>query len=46
MNWFKKLMEKWTCKHEWDIAAKTIYLDGDRYMLICRKCGKIKTKWV
>ena len=46
MSWFKKLMEKWACKHEWKIVAKTIYLDGDRYMLVCKKCGKIKTKWV
>lgn len=43
MSWFKLLMEKWACKHEWEIAAKSNYLDGDNYMLICKKCGKIKT---
>lgn len=46
MTWFKMILEKLSCKHEWQIAAKTIYLDGVKYMLICKKCGKIKTKWV
>lgn len=47
MEWFKKLIDKWTCKHEWEITAKSRYsYGGDRYMLICKKCGKIKTKWV
>ena len=46
MKWIKMLMEKWACKHEWEVAARTVYLDGNRYLLICKKCGKIKRKWV
>ena len=43
MNWLDKLFDKWTCKHEWNVAAKTSYAySPDRYLLVCKKCGKIK----
>lgn len=46
MGVIKSLFEKWACKHEWTIVAKTIYLDRDRILFACKKCGKMKRKWV
>ena len=44
-----KLLEKWLCKHDW-VLFKHIeeYYDdkddiiGHQYILVCKKCGKIK----
>ena len=41
-NWLAKL----SCHHDWEILAKTEYTNGYRYLLACKKCGKIKTKQV
>lgn len=45
----KKLLEKWSCKHKWQIHHKAnIYGSGYdmpteiRHTLICENCGKIK----
>ena len=46
MGVLKSLFEKWVCKHEWKMVAKTSYLDGIEYLFICTKCGKMKKQWV
>ena len=46
MGFIKSLFEKWSCKHQWEMVAKTNYMDGSEYLFICKKCGKMKTKWV
>lgn len=42
IQWLVKL----SCHHEWELMAKTTYTNGVRYLLVCKKCGKLKTKWV
>lgn len=45
-----KLLEKWMCKHDWDLFKHIqVYDDfsgdmasGHIYIFICKKCGKIK----
>ena len=41
-----QLFEKWTCKHEWVTYQKCdVYDEFSRdleFILICKKCGKIK----
>ena len=47
----KKLLEKWACKHRWELYHGTnVYRSSEaltpyeiRHTLICQKCGKIKT---
>lgn len=46
MGLIKSLFEKWACKHQWEMIAKTNYLDGVEYLFICQKCGKMKKKWI
>lgn len=48
-NILSKLIEKWLCKHKWKVFRETrIYsrthndITGYEYILICKKCGKIK----
>lgn len=45
----KKLLEKWSCKHEWELVREIkAYFSthkeiiGYECILICKKCGKIK----
>lgn len=45
-NIIKQIFEKWACKHEWKMLARTEYADGIRYLFVCEKCGKMKKKWV
>lgn len=45
-NLLKDLLEKLCCKHDWQIVRSVEYIDCWRYLLICKKCGKIKTKRV
>lgn len=43
----KRFLDKWLCCHEWETYAK-VDVETDlggrytRYILICKKCGKIK----
>ena len=45
-----KLLEKWMCKHDWDLFKHIKVYDefskdmasGHKYIFICKKCGKIK----
>ena len=46
MGLIKALFEKWTCKHEWETKVMTEYTTGRKYLFICKKCGKMKIKWV
>lgn len=46
MGLIKSLFEKWACKHQWEMVAKTNYLDCTVYLLICKKCGKTKKETV
>ena len=46
MGVIKSLFEKWSCKHQWEMVAKTSYIDGVEYLFICQKCGKMKKKWI
>lgn len=46
MEFIKRLFEKLVCNHEWELLAKTEYIDGYRMLFVCKKCGKMKTKWV
>ena len=46
MGIIKSLFEKWTCKHKWQLLARTEYIDGYRMLFVCEKCGKMKKKWV
>ena len=49
-NMLRKLIEKWSCKHKWEIHSTTNIHDTDipdmptkiRQTLICQHCGKIK----
>ena len=45
MEILKSLFEKITCKHKWQLLAKTEYIDGCRTLFVCEKCGKMKKKW-
>lgn len=45
-NLLKDLLEKLCCKHDWQIVSSVKYIYYWRYLLICKKCGKIKTKRV
>lgn len=46
----KKLLEKWSCKHELEFFKHIKVYDGfsndmpcgHKYIFICKKCGKIK----
>jgi len=45
----RKLIEKWSCKHKWELhRTSKIYDDipdmptAVRQTLICKECGKIK----
>ena len=45
----KKLLEKWSCKHEWELVREIKAnfsthkeIIGYECILICKKCGKIK----
>ena len=49
MNPLKSLVEKWACKHKWEVVAKTGVRNtatqvtvAIRQTLICSVCGKIK----
>lgn len=50
----KKLIEKWTCKHEWEefYRRELYWFDWEKrpyktkITLICKKCGKIKKIYV
>ena len=46
MGVLKSLFEKWACKHQWKMLARTEYADGFQYLFVCEKCGKMKKKWV
>lgn len=44
-----KLLEKWTCKHDWELLKhiREYWSDkdnivGHQFILVCTKCGKIK----
>ena len=45
-----QIIEKWICKHEWETFQKsTVYSECNdvipirfEFILICKKCGKIK----
>ena len=39
-----KIVEKWACMHDWEIMTSTHYIDRDRHLLRCKKCGKLKKK--
>ena len=46
---FIALLEKWTCKHKWEVHRQTSTYAGDSprpwkitQVLICKECGKIK----
>ena len=46
-----KLIEKWSCMHDWDVyAERTITGPGEsRYFMhtfICKKCGKFNRREV
>ena len=45
-NLLKQILEKWAYKHQWEMIAKTNYLDGVEYLFVCEKCGKMKKKWI
>lgn len=45
-NIIKTLFEKWVCKHEWETLAKVDYTNGCRYLFACKKCGKMKSKFL
>lgn len=43
----KQILEKWACKHEWEVWDKVNVKDdfGGRYTVthfVCKKCGKFK----
>lgn len=40
------MLEKWACKHQWEVLAKTEYSDCSQYLFVCKKCGKMKKKWI
>lgn len=48
-NMFKKIIEKWLCKHKWQVHREIEAYDGEhsktphtiRQTLICQECGKI-----
>ena len=45
----KKLIDKWACHHVWELKGTIkLYWEGEHYnnkfLFICRKCGKMK--WV
>lgn len=46
MGVIKSLFEKWACKHQWEMVAKTNYVDCIKYLFICKKCGKMKNRKV
>ena len=46
MGVIKSLFEKWACKHQWRLLARTEYIDGYRMLYECEKCGKMKKKKV
>lgn len=46
-NILSKLLEKWLCKHDWELFRETeVFFWGStvgyEYIFICKKCGKIK----
>lgn len=48
-NILNKLLEKWLCKHDWGLFQHIKGYWGDKddiishqYILVCKKCGKIK----
>ena len=45
-NVIKTLFEKWVYKHEWETLAKVDYTNGCRYLFACKKCGKMKSKFL
>lgn len=45
-NLLKQMLEKWACKHQWKVLAGTEYSDGIQYLFVCKKCGKMKKKWI
>lgn len=45
-NIIKQIFEKLVCKHEWETLAMVDYTNGRRYLFTCKKCGKMKTKFI
>lgn len=41
-EFIRQLFEKWACKHEWEMKAKTSYSDCNVFLFVCTKCGKMK----
>ena len=46
-EFIKRLLEKWSCCHEWETYSQQEYINdyGESWIqatLICKKCGKIK----
>lgn len=42
---FRGLIEKFLCKHDWEVIHIVRYADAcDRILLACKKCGKITKK--
>ena len=42
----KQIVDKLFCMHDWEVMATTEYTDGYRYLLKCKKCGKLVRKWL
>lgn len=38
-----EIFEKLACKHEWEILRTTEYVDCYKHLLVCKKCGKVRT---
>lgn len=45
-KWLKQIVDKLFCMHDWEVMAKTEYTHGYRYLLKCKKCGKLVRKWL
>lgn len=39
-------LDKLGCKHDWKKVETTVYVNYDKHLFICQKCGKMKIKKV
>ena len=50
MGIIRRILEKWVCRHEWEILQKVSFYQESNselphriaYLLSCKKCGKLK----
>ena len=41
-EFIQKIADKLLCKHTWDVIKTTSYLNCDKHLMVCTKCGKTK----